>query len=104
MFYGYREGEEVDPSDEDLQLIPHLVDKVLIPRLTGVRGGGRREGGEGEGEGREGREKKERMSWTSSSFHTSCSPSSLCAIMSSPVQTFCGVCGTLSPPLRPGGQ
>ena len=57
MFYGYREGEEVDPSDEDLQLIPHLVDKVLIPRLTGVRGGGGREGGEGEGREKEEREK-----------------------------------------------
>ena len=54
MFYGYREGEEVGPSDEDLQLIPHLVDKVLIPRLTGARRGereGRRGGGEGRGRG-----------------------------------------------------
>ena len=66
MFYGYREGEEVDPSDEDLQLIPHLVDKVLIPRLTGVRGEWEeREGREREkGEGRE----RGRMSWTSSRF------------------------------------
>lgn len=38
MFYGYREGEEPDSSDEDLQLIPQLVDKVLVPRLTGERG------------------------------------------------------------------
>lgn len=37
MFYGYREGEEPDSSDEDLQLIPQLVDKVLVPRLTGER-------------------------------------------------------------------
>jgi len=38
MFYGYREGEEPDSSDEDLQLIPQLVDKVLVPRLTGEGG------------------------------------------------------------------
>ena len=38
MFYGYREGEEPDSSDEDLQLIPQLVDRVLVPRLTGEGG------------------------------------------------------------------
>ena len=36
MFYGFQEGGvEPDPDDEDLQLIPNLVDKVVIPRITG---------------------------------------------------------------------
>ena len=35
MFFGYSEGREVDPEDEDLQLIPNLVDLVVIPKLTG---------------------------------------------------------------------
>lgn len=35
LFYGCREGEEPDPSDQDSQLLPQLVDKVLIPKLTG---------------------------------------------------------------------
>ena len=35
MFYGFKEGEEPQSDDEDLSLIPKLVDKVVIPRLTG---------------------------------------------------------------------
>ena len=35
MFFGFSEGQEVDPEDEDLQLIPNLVDLVVIPKLTG---------------------------------------------------------------------
>ena len=35
MFYGFREGEEPAVDDEDLQLVPRLVDKVVIPKLTG---------------------------------------------------------------------
>jgi GC-rich sequence DNA-binding factor len=36
MFFGFSEGREVDPAeDEDLQLIPNLVDLVVIPKLTG---------------------------------------------------------------------
>ena len=31
MFFGFSEGQEVDPEDEDLQLIPNLVDLVVIP-------------------------------------------------------------------------
>ena len=30
MFYGYKEGVEPDPGDPDLQLIPHLVDRVVV--------------------------------------------------------------------------
>ena len=37
MFFGYREGEEPDPDDEDLQLIPRLVTKVVVPRIAGNR-------------------------------------------------------------------
>lgn len=36
MFFGYREGEEPDPDDEDLQLIPRLVAKVVVPRIAGL--------------------------------------------------------------------
>lgn len=35
MFFGFSEGREIDPEDEDLQLIPNLVDLVVIPKLTG---------------------------------------------------------------------
>lgn len=35
MFYGYREGCEPDAEDEDLQLIPRLVEAVILPKLTG---------------------------------------------------------------------
>lgn len=36
MFYGYRNGTDLDTSDEDLELIPRLVDLVVIPKLTGI--------------------------------------------------------------------
>ena len=36
MFYGYREGEDLDPKDSDLKLIPSLIEKVLLPKLTGI--------------------------------------------------------------------
>lgn len=35
MFFWFSEGRELDPEDEDLQLIPNLVDLVVIPKLTG---------------------------------------------------------------------
>ncbi len=35
MFYGYREGEEPDADDEDLQLIPRLVETVILAKITG---------------------------------------------------------------------
>ena len=35
MFFGFDEGQDVDPEDKDLQLIPNLVDLVVIPKLTG---------------------------------------------------------------------
>lgn len=35
MFFGFNEGQDVDPEDEDLQLIPNLIDLVVIPKLTG---------------------------------------------------------------------
>ena len=37
MFFGFGEGgRDVDPeNDEDLQLIPNLVDLVVVPKLTG---------------------------------------------------------------------
>ena len=35
MFYGFQEGVEVDPSDPDTHLIPELVDRVVVPKITG---------------------------------------------------------------------
>ena len=35
MFYGYENGTDPDPSDQDLELIPQLVEKVVVPKLTG---------------------------------------------------------------------
>ena len=35
MFFGFSEGQDLDPEDEDLQLIPNLVDLVVMPKLTG---------------------------------------------------------------------
>ena len=37
MFFGFSEGsQDVDPDDDDdLQLIPNLVDLVVVPKLTG---------------------------------------------------------------------
>ena len=37
MFYGYRNGNDLDTADEDLELIPRLVDLVVIPKLAGER-------------------------------------------------------------------
>ena len=34
MFYGSQEGQ--DKSDADLKLIPNLIEKVLLPKLTGI--------------------------------------------------------------------
>jgi GC-rich sequence DNA-binding factor len=36
MFYGYKEGAEIDKSDPDNKLMPSIVDKVLLPKLTGL--------------------------------------------------------------------
>ena len=36
MFYGYKEGEDPSPADLDLKLIPSLIEKVLLPKLTGI--------------------------------------------------------------------
>ena len=35
MFYGFQEGEEPDSRDEDLSLIPKLVESVVLPKITG---------------------------------------------------------------------
>ena len=34
MFYGFREGEELDLSDPDTRLLPELVDRVIVTKLT----------------------------------------------------------------------
>ena len=34
MFYGFREGEELDPSDPDTQMLPEMIDRVIITKLT----------------------------------------------------------------------
>jgi len=35
MFYGYRKGEDPSPDDPDIKLMPSIVEKVLLPKLTG---------------------------------------------------------------------
>ena len=34
MFYGFREREEPDLSDPDTRLLPELVDRVIVTKLT----------------------------------------------------------------------
>ena len=34
MFYGFREGVELDLDDPDTRLLPELVDRVLIKKIT----------------------------------------------------------------------
>ena len=36
MFYGYQEGEEIVKEDSDLKLLPSIIEKVLLPKLTGI--------------------------------------------------------------------
>jgi hypothetical protein len=35
MFFGYKEGDDIDPEDADVKLLPSITDKVLLPKLTG---------------------------------------------------------------------
>ena len=35
MFYGFLEGTEPDRDDEDILLIPNIVEKAVLPKLTG---------------------------------------------------------------------
>ncbi len=35
MFYGFIEGIEPEQDDQDLLLIPNIVEKVVVPKLTG---------------------------------------------------------------------
>ena len=35
MFYGFQEGEDPERDDEDVQLVPNIVEKVVLPKLTG---------------------------------------------------------------------
>lgn len=36
MFYGCRDREELQPDDNDIKLIPSIIEKVLLPKLTGI--------------------------------------------------------------------
>ena len=36
MFYGYREGEALNREDSDIKLMPSVIEKVLLPKLTGI--------------------------------------------------------------------
>lgn len=33
MFYGFREGVELDPNDPDTRLLPELVDRVIVTKV-----------------------------------------------------------------------
>ncbi|GFS26357.1 PAX3- and PAX7-binding protein 1-like [Elysia marginata] len=34
IFMGYRDGEKIDRSDDDLRILPSVVDKLILPKLT----------------------------------------------------------------------
>ncbi|RUS81278.1 hypothetical protein EGW08_010952 [Elysia chlorotica] len=34
IFMGYRDGEKIDRSDDDIKILPSIVDKLIIPKLT----------------------------------------------------------------------
>lgn len=34
IFYGFKEGEPVDKEDDDVKLLPAIVDKILLPKLS----------------------------------------------------------------------
>ena len=36
MFYGFQEDVKLDNNDSDIKLVPSLVEKVLLPKLTGI--------------------------------------------------------------------
>ena len=35
IFYGFKEGEVIDKEDDDVKLLPAIVDKILLPKLSG---------------------------------------------------------------------
>jgi len=35
IFYGWKDTSLEPPKDDDLKLVPNLVDKVILPKLTG---------------------------------------------------------------------
>lgn len=34
VFFGYRSGQEVDKEDSDIKILPALVEKIILPKLT----------------------------------------------------------------------
>ena len=34
LFYCYQEGIDPDPSDDDVHLIPQIIDRVIVSKLT----------------------------------------------------------------------
>ena len=34
LFYGFKEGEAIDREDEDVKLLPAIVDKIILPKLS----------------------------------------------------------------------
>ncbi|XP_013387497.1 PAX3- and PAX7-binding protein 1 [Lingula anatina] len=36
MFYGYKEGQQLEDSDQDLKLLPTIVDKILLSRIKAL--------------------------------------------------------------------
>ena len=34
LFYGFKEGEAIDREDEDVKLLPAIVDKIVLPKLS----------------------------------------------------------------------
>jgi GC-rich sequence DNA-binding factor len=36
IFYGHQDGVTIAPNDSDLKLMPNIIEKVLLPKLTGI--------------------------------------------------------------------
>ena len=34
LFYGCEEDEAIDRTDEDIKLIPAVIDKIVLPKLS----------------------------------------------------------------------
>jgi hypothetical protein len=34
LFYGFEEGSPIDKDDDDNKLIPAVVDKIVLPKLS----------------------------------------------------------------------
>lgn len=36
MFYGFRNEDDYDREDDDIKLIPRIIEKIVLPKLSGM--------------------------------------------------------------------